>query len=261
MSEPVSVNLNLELTDLCNVRCRMCGQAESPKVHKYNANSFMSWDTWTNSLDGLAEIEDEISLCPHWLGEPCLHPEFDRFIRYAFENNQDNRLFRHFKLHTNGTLLEDERIDTLLDCANMDTMADDTFRFVHFSVDAYTPRVYFDIKKYDLGARVYRNIVRLLERRVERGLKWPYVTAAFIVMPENQHEAEWYLHYWTQVFNRLELPFEVVYDWPQKLADTLYFRRLHQKDQDAADRLHRIVLDKLNILPLSDDGIFLEESF
>ncbi|MBJ93790.1 MAG: hypothetical protein CMP23_04860 [Rickettsiales bacterium] len=257
----MAINLNLELTDLCNIRCRMCGQAEHPKVHRLNPNSFMSWETWKHSVDSLAEVDDEIDLCPHWLGEPCLHPEFDRFIRYAFDSNEDNRLFRHFKLHTNGTLLNEQRIDALLDCANRKDMADDTFRFVHFSVDAFTPQMYENIKKYDLGHTVYKNIVRLLERRTEKDLRWPYVTVAFIVMPENQHEALWFQSYWRRVFEQLDLDYEEVYDWPQRLADTMYFRRLHQEDQAAADQLHREVLDRLDILPLDAPGAFIEESF
>jgi len=254
-------NLNLELTDLCNIKCRMCGQADNSKVHNLQPNSFMTWEVWKASIDSLTSYPDEVSLCPHWLGEPMLHPEFDRFVRYAFEQNEGNRLFRHFKLHTNGSLLKDRSIDTLLDCANMDSMAEDTFRFVHFSVDAWTPQVYYDIKKFDYGARVYRNIIRLLERRTERGLRWPYVTNAFIVMPENQHEAGWYLDYWRRIFERLGIEFDVFYDWPSRLVDNLYFRRLHQADQAAADRLHRIVLDRLGILALDEAGDFVEDSF
>ncbi len=255
------INLNLEITDLCNIKCRMCGQAHNPKVHNLQPNSFMPWAVWKASIDALADYDDEVSLCPHWLGEPCLHPEFDRFLRYAFEHNADNRLFRHFKLHTNGSLLEPDRVDTVLDCANLGTMAEDTFRFVHFSVDAYTPAVYYGIKKYDYGERVYRNIVNLLETRERRGLQWPRVTNAFIVMPENQHEARRFLDYWTHVFDRLGLPFDVVYDWPQHVRDNLYFRRLHQADQPAADRLHRLVLNDLDLLPLDAEGSWIEESF
>jgi MoaA/NifB/PqqE/SkfB family radical SAM enzyme len=255
------INVNLEITDLCNIKCRMCGQAYNPKVHNLQPNSFMKWDVWKACIDALAAYDDPVSLCPHWLGEPCLHPEFDRFLRYAFDNNTDNRLFRHFKLHTNGSLLDQARVETVLDCANQDSMAEDTFRFVHFSVDAYTPAVYYRIKKYDYGERVYRNIVNLLERREARRLKWPLVTNAFIVMPENQHEAERYLAYWRRRFEQLDLPFDVVYDWPQRLRDNLYFRRLHQADQAAADRLHRIVLDRLGLLPLDAEGSWIEESF
>ena len=117
------------------------------------------------------------------------------------------------------------------------------------------------MKKYDYAGRVYRNIVNLLEQREARGLEWPKVTNAFIVMPENQREARWFLDYWTRVFERLDLPFDLVYDWPQVVRDNLYFRRLHQADQAAADRLHRIVLDDLGLLPIDADGGFIEESF
>jgi molybdenum cofactor biosynthesis enzyme MoaA len=257
----MTVHVNLELTDLCNIRCRMCGQAENPRVHRFQPNQFMAWDTWKASIDALAGYEDEVDLCPHWLGEPTLHPEFERFVRYAFEQNAGNRLFRNFKLHTNGTLLDERRVDAILDCANRGEMAEDTFRFVHFSVDAYLPATYDQIKKYDFGERVYRNIRQLLERRVERGLRWPYVTVAFIVMPENRREARWFLDYWTQTYERLGLPSELVYDWPQKLVDTIYFRRLHQSDQPAADRLHREVLDELGLLPMGAAGAFIEEAF
>jgi molybdenum cofactor biosynthesis enzyme MoaA len=257
----VAINVNLELTDLCNIKCKMCGQAETPKVHGYQANKFMDWDTWRASIDALASYPDEVDLCPHWLGEPTLHPRFSEFVRYAFEQNAGNRLFRHWKLHTNGTLLGDERIETILDCANRDDQAADTFGFVHFSVDAYLPRVYRDIKRYDLGAQVYRNIRTLLARREERGLHWPHITVAFIVMPENRHESRWFLDYWGSLFAATGKPWEVVYDWPQRFADTIYFRRLHQADQPAADRIHREVLDDLGILAQGADGAFIEESF
>ncbi len=255
------MNLNLELTDLCNVKCRFCGQAETPKVHGFQANKFMKWEVWKASIDGLADFEDEVDLCPHWLGEPMLHPEFSRFVRYAFENNAGNRLFRHFKLHTNGTLLDAERIDTILDCANMSDQAEDTFGFVHFSVDAYTPGVYLTLKKVDVGAKVYANIQALLERREQRGLKWPRVTNAFIVTPENRHEARWFLDFWTRVFDRLDLDFDVLYDWPLRFKDNLYFRRLHQKEQATADRLHRVVLDEHGVLGLTEAGAFIEDAF
>lgn len=256
----MTIHVNLELTDLCNIACRMCGQAFGSKVHDQR-NSYMTWEVWREAIDRLAESRDEVSLCPHWLGEPCLHPQFDRFIRYAFERNQANRLFRDFKLHTNGTLLGPERIDTILDCANDPAMAEDTFRFVHFSVDAYHPATYRRIKGFDLGARVFDNVRALLRRRKERGLRWPYVTVAFIVMPENRGEAGLFLDCWRAAFRREGSEPRVVYDWPDRLADTIYFRGLNQSDQAAADRLHREVLDELGVLALDAPGNFHEESF
>ncbi len=256
----MALNINLELTDLCNIKCRMCGQAWSHKVHS-NPESFMKWEVWVRLLDGLKDYEEEIDLCPHWLGEPTLHPRFNEFVRHAFDQNSGNRLFRHFKLHTNGVLLDDDRIDCLIDCANRPDIASDTFRFVHFSVDAFTPAVYRQIKKFDHGATVFRNVSRFLERRTERGALYPFATIAFIVMPENVHEAGWFLEFWRNRFQRLNLDFRVVYDWPQEEKDTLYFRRLHQEDQATANDLHLDVLDRLAILPRGQQGAFIPESF
>ena len=58
---------------------------------------------------GLEDMEDEIHLCPHWLGEPTIHPQFDQFVEYAFAINQDRRLFHEFKLHTNAVVFNEHR--------------------------------------------------------------------------------------------------------------------------------------------------------
>ena len=103
----MDVNLNLELTDHCNIKCKMCSQSMRDEAHGVPMR-FMSWETWRDSLRGLADMPDDVHLCPHWLGEPTLHPRFDRFVEYAFRANQSNRLFRSFKLHTNGVLFDEE---------------------------------------------------------------------------------------------------------------------------------------------------------
>ena len=75
----MTLNLNLELTDHCNIKCRMCSQSMRDKAHGVPMR-FMDWATWRKSLQGLGDLQDEVALCPHWLGEPTLHPEFDRFV-------------------------------------------------------------------------------------------------------------------------------------------------------------------------------------
>ena len=102
---------------------------------------FMEWDTWRQSLRGLADIEEDVHLCPHWLGEPTIHPQFDKFVEYAFGINLQNRLFREFKLHTNAVVFPEQRSRLLLRLANAPGQAEDTFRFIHFSVDAHSPEV------------------------------------------------------------------------------------------------------------------------
>lgn len=256
----MAINLNLELTDRCNLKCRMCGQFFVEDVHGA-AETFMEWATWKSLVDGLADYPDEIHLCPHWLGEPTLHPEFDRFIRYAFEQNRGNRLFRHFKLHTNAVIFGAERAQNLLECAALPGREVDTFRWVHFSIDALHRPTYRYVKGGDHRDRVFKNIETFLQKRQERGQFFPRVTVAFIVMPENRGEAAGFLHYWREILRHYGSEPNLSFDWPHELKDTVYIRRLNTEDQASADILHRDVLVELGLLPAGSDWRLTGESF
>ena len=102
--------------------------------------SFMSWSSWKSIIDGLASFKEEIAISPHWLGEPTLHPEFDRFVKYAFEQNKHGESFSDFKLHTNAVLFSKERSRLLLKLNPSNGPS--RFRFIHFSIDAYSKESY-----------------------------------------------------------------------------------------------------------------------
>ncbi len=257
----MSINLNLELTDHCNIRCRMCSQSLRDEAHGV-PHRFMAWETWRQSLLGLADMEEEVNLCPHWLGEPTIHPEFDRFVEYAFAMNRDNRLFREFKLHTNAVVFGEQRARLLIRLANGPGMAADTFRFVHFSIDAHSPAVYNDVKGADKGRLVYKNVERFLRLRHEMGGQRPYATLAFVVQPGNSHEALAFRDHWRGILQELGREVVQSWDWPSREADTIYFRPLNCGEQDEADRLHANVCRQLGIVPPGGaDRLRAAESF
>ena len=169
----MGVHINVELTDHCNIRCKMCSQSLREEAHGV-PHRFMAWDTWRESLWGLASMDEDVHLCPHWLGEPTLHPQFDRFVEYAFAINAHNRLFREFKLHTNAVVFSEERSRLLVSLANAPGQLPDTFRWIHFSIDAFSGAAYKDVKGADKRAQVYRNIHRFLDMcRLETTWKHP----------------------------------------------------------------------------------------
>jgi len=255
------IYLNLELTDRCNLRCIMCGQAYSSNVHD-TPDRYMSGETWTRLLEGLADVKDEVSLCPHWLGDPTAHPEFSPMIREAFDRNDGNRLFRHFKVHTNGALLHRKGgIDAVLDCASAPGQAPDTFQFLHLSLDAYHQDVFERVKGVDVREQTYDNTLQLLRRRAERRMEWPKVTVAFVVMEENRDDAAPFLDFWRRTFVELGSDPQVTWDWPLEARDTIYFRRLNAADQDAATQLHLDVLVELGVISDRDAGARMPGSF
>lgn len=255
------IYLNLELTDRCNLRCVMCDQAWNDRVHDAPDRN-MSEDTWQHLLEGLEGVDEEISLCPHWLGDPTVHPRFTPMIRWAFERNAGNRLFRHFKLHTNGVLLDrDGGVDTLLDCAGRPDQEADTFQFVHFSLDAFAPEVWERVKGGGGRERAYANVLRLLRLRRERDLLWPKVTVAFVVMEENRGDAAAFLDHWQRTLGELGDGPQLLWDWPVEARDSIYFRGLNHSDQDRADRIHREVLLELGLIDDPAQARTMDRSF
>ncbi len=254
------VNVNLELTDHCNIKCKMCSQSLRDEAHGA-PHQFMSWDVWKSMLAGLADFEDEVHLCPHWLGEPTIHPQFDRFIEYAFATNPGNRLFRTFKLHTNGVVLGEERARLLVRLANQPGQAADTFNFVHFSIDAFSRDAYADVKGADKRGLVYKNVERFLRIREEAGAHRPFVTLAYVVQDGNAHEARAFRDHWRDLLTGLGRDVRQTFDWPDRHVDTLYFRPLNTGDQAAADRMHAEVCRDLGLTHETGDRLRSEESF
>lgn len=256
----MAVNLNLELTDHCNIRCRMCSQSLRDEAHGV-PHRFMSWETWRQSLAGLQGYGEPVHLCPHWLGEPTIHPDFDRFVEHAFATNPGNRLFREFKLHTNAVVFGEERARLLIRLANTPGQAPDTFRFVHFSIDAHSPEVYARVKGADRGAQVYRNVERFLRLREEMGGLRPFATLAFVVQPENAHEARAFRDHWRDLLRSLGREVAQSVDWPSREVDTIYFRPLNCGEQDAADRLHARICRELGLVEGESERLRAAESF
>jgi molybdenum cofactor biosynthesis enzyme MoaA len=255
-----AVNLNLELTDHCNIRCRMCSQSLREEAHGVPMR-FMDWETWRSSLQGLQGSPFEVHLCPHWLGEPTIHPQFDRFVEYAFAVNGQNRLFREFKLHTNGVVFGEERSRLLLRLANQPGQAADTFRFIHFSIDAWSREAYLEVKGADRRDQVYRNVERFLELRSLMGLRRPHATLAFVVQPGNAQEARAFRDHWLGLLQRLSAEVDQTVDWPRREVDTIYMRPLNSGDQQAMDRLHARVCRELGLTEEVGDRLRAAGSF
>lgn len=229
------MNVNLELTDLCNLRCRMCSQSLREEAHDV-PESFMAFPTWRRALQGLRGLED-VHLCPHWLGEPTLHPDFEAFVEYAFAANRGNTLFKSFKLHTNAVILAPSRARLLLRLAADPGLDPDTFLAVHFSVDAWSRDAYTQVKGADRREQVYRNVERFLELRGAAAR--PVAHVAIVVQEGNRHEVPEFVQHWSTVFTRLGRPWRLCADWPPFDRDAIYLRRLNAGDQAAADRWHR----------------------
>lgn len=239
------MNVNLELTDHCNLRCTMCSQSLREEAHG-EPHRFMPFETWVRGIEGLADLPD-VSLCPHWLGEPTLHPEFDRFVEHAFMANADNRRFRRFKLHTNAVILPAERARLLLRLAATPGMAPDTFEAIHFSIDAHAPETYARVKGADRRDVVFRNVERFLTLR--GSAPRPVAHVAFVVQSGNADEAGAFVDHWLPRLRAAGREPVLTSEWPPMNRDAVYLRRWNTQPQALADDLHAAACAAVGLTP------------
>ncbi len=90
----------IEITNVCNLSCSFCAQAERPK-------EYMSLPVFKKIIDQVKGLTDTVAF--HILGEPLLHPELSSFLSYAQQSGLK------INLTTNGTLLNKEMSVLLVD--------------------------------------------------------------------------------------------------------------------------------------------------
>jgi radical SAM protein with 4Fe4S-binding SPASM domain len=135
--------LAVEPTSVCNLRCIMCFQAD-PRLSEAPAlQGFMDFDLYRRVIDEAAS-HNLPALVLASRGEPLLHKEIFRMIRYA-----KNAGIQDIKLNTNVTALTCDRSRALLE-SGVDTVV--------FSVDAAVKEQFERIRPGASFERVVRNI-------------------------------------------------------------------------------------------------------
>ena len=238
--------ITLEVTDHCNLKCKMCTQANTNEPHG-TPKGFMSLETWKSFINGLKYFEGITTLTPFWVGESLLNPEFLSMLDYAFHKNEVNQLFDTVTINTNGILLDEKGSRKILELSALKNQNESTMRRIHFSLDANSPLTFKIIKGKDYFNVVRNNILKFLKLRGKS--KFPKITIALIVMKENKNEVKDFLEYWTHVLKKYNEEIEITWDWPKKMLDTIYIRRLDDwENQAKAEMLHKETIKKLGLI-------------
>lgn len=174
------LNIIIEPGNYCNLNCTTCANNKltRPKGH-------MSILLYKKLID---EIAIENPTCRIWLdfyGEPLLQRyKLFYMIDYAKKKGLSN-----VNLNTNGTLLNEEMTEMILD-SGLD--------FISIDCDGFSKEVYEKIRINANRDITYGNIEYFLKRRTERGLKKPIVEIKTMEMEENAHEIDMIIQYWRE---------------------------------------------------------------
>ncbi len=160
---PGLISANLELTNHCNLKCSFCptgnGLLQRPR-------GFMEPEVFRQALRRAGPLE--FTLLFQW-GESLLHPEFATLAQEAARRGTRTLVT------TNGTLLDERRVDMLLD-AGLDR--------VTVSVDGDAAS-HERVRGVPLS-RTEAGLDRLLAERDRRGLETA-IDVSMVVAPETEH--------------------------------------------------------------------------
>jgi len=170
--------IDIETTSACNLRCPFCATTwRAEKIKK----GFVKFDIVKKIIDegfenGLYGVKFNVR------GEPLLHPEIDKFIRYAKKKGLKDVYF-----NTNGMLLTEEVSKKLID-AGLDRIS--------ISFEGHTKDVY---EKYRVGARyetVLGNIENLQLLKSKLSVKYPRIRIQTVMLPDIKCDFEAYRKFW-----------------------------------------------------------------
>jgi len=152
----------LELTNSCNLRCKMCGRDDVKFVP-----TFLPLEEIVNPLRNILEYAEEVTLFG-W-GEPLIHPQFEDYLSFL-------NIFHVRKYFvTNGMRLK-EKIETIFE-NNVDIIA--------ISLDGPSAEINDPIRVGSSFEKIVNNIRELVTEKKRRGKKNPYINFVFTAMKSN----------------------------------------------------------------------------
>lgn len=154
----------IELTNDCNLHCKMCGRC----YNKFNIKILnMEMIKW---LAPILKISEEITLMG-W-GEPTLYPHFSELIKFL-----DKYPVKKY-ICTNGTRLLDIK----------DILFDYQIDLCAISINGTTPETNDKIRAGSKIEQVFNSIKIIVDEKRKRGIKWPFLSVVFCLSNSNRKD-------------------------------------------------------------------------
>ena len=185
-------SLAVEVTNRCNMRCKMC-VSHGASHYRGQADGhppFLSEELFRSLIDQYAALKQSGPKCvlPQFQGEPLLHPKFLEYCEYLERKGLD------FGFTTNASRLTPEKARALAKMRR--------FRSIAFSIDGHTKATYEGIRLAARYEQVIANVEAFLALPEAREL---VTSISFTVQPENEAEVEPFLREWVPRVNFVSL--------------------------------------------------------
>jgi len=217
---------NIEITNRCPLKCVMC-----PRTHDMTrAEGDMEFDLFRKIVDELAEQNPDWStLVPvrlHGFGESTVHPEFDRFIRYAEERGVNTCL------SVNPIVLTAEISDRLLEAGPS---------LLYISLDGHDDETFLQIRGLPHAyGRSKGNLLRFVEWKRQRGITTKIVLS-MIDFSLNARSIGLARDYWSTIAGIDEIRIKPFCDWDGNASSVNQLVDINNRPNAADDRTRPVV--------------------
>jgi len=178
------LSIAIETTSKCTHRCSFCPSHHPGALDR--GFGFMPFERYQKIIDESVRYGKRRKIFLYKDGEPILHPDLGRMIRYAKEKDAADVLL----VTTNGTVLfEKEARDIIL--SGLDELM--------ISIDAASKETFERIKGSSTYETVIENTRSFFQVREEIGSKTPYTRVKLVVCDENRHEIDDFIAMWEPV--------------------------------------------------------------
>lgn len=246
------MELQIGITDHCNLRCIMCSQTDHEGIYglkgikgkelRKNEKGFMDFNLFKNMIKEI--INNKIyfkTISLMWLGESLLHPNFFEMIDFMLKNNKKKLFFKTLTFSTNGTLLNKKISDIMINY--LKGKDENIIRIVIvFSLDVNSKKRFIELKKRKLFETTIKNIKYLLNKKQLFNLCNLTIILQFLVLPENYDEIKTFIDYWRDFLNELEFSFDIVSDFSEidlSKHNLIILKKAYGANQKILNKLHK----------------------
>lgn len=167
------IHLDIETTNACNLKCPMCPRTILLKKNSFYKIQFMEFKFYQHLIDqGVDQGLCSVKL--NYMGEPLLHPDVVRQVKYAKDKGILDVMF-----NTNGTLLTEELSKQLLD-AGLDKL--------FFSFDSHLKEEYEKIRVGANFEKTVENIKTFVRLKNSSGYKHVETRISMVLKKHEYHK-------------------------------------------------------------------------
>ena len=204
---------SIETVNICNAKCWFCPQPDHIRTKGY-----MHFDVFKKIIDEISLNRKSVkSIALFMDGEPSLHKELIKFLKYAKEKK-----IKNIYLSSNMEFFNEKLINQLFE-NNLQS----TLKYVIASLDGVSETTH---QKNRIGVdtkKAYENTRLLLRKRRENLSIYPWVFPRMLVNETNKHEEKDFYKYWKNKSDKVLTTF--MHNWGGQIDDKL----IHQNTENS----------------------------